>query len=175
MASDEVWKKLKHFKPLGGADNWGDVNAISEILLLALDDFRGYVNCPVHVTSGVETGGHSKKSYHYRENGACAVDVILPEYKFNAYDLIIDASRFGFTGIGYYPDWQFKGKRGNGLHLDMRPLIRDSDATLNYKHSRWIGIKEMVGSVEKQVYLPMSYENIKKYGGIYEIIDNINH
>jgi glycosyltransferase involved in cell wall biosynthesis len=40
--------------------------------------------------------------------------------------------RFGFSGIGYYPDWEFQGIKCGGLHLDTRPLGIDSDGTLNY-------------------------------------------
>jgi hypothetical protein len=171
VATKETWSKLKYFKP-NGLDKWGDANAISDRLLFALDDFRHFLGVPVYVTCGVETGGHSGNSFHYPENGACAVDVIVPEYLGTPFDLVLDATRFGFTGIGYYPHWHWNGLIGNGLHLDMRPLKWDKDETLNYQHSRWMGIKQKVGGAEKQVYIPLTYENILKYGGIYEVGSN---
>lgn len=172
MATKETWSKLRYFKPNDPVDKWGDADAINDVLILALDDFRHYVQCPIYVTAGVKDSGHSAKSFHYREQGACAVDVVITEYKKSAVDLILDATRFGFTGIGYYPNWHWNGMKGNGLHLDMRPLIWESDNTLNYSHSRWMGIKQIVNGSEKQVYIPMTFENIIKYGGIYEIVSN---
>lgn len=159
MASSETWLKLKHFRPDSKIDKWGDPDAICDELLMALDDFRVYIGRAIYVTSGVANTGHSKKSYHYREQGACAVDVIIPDYTGGPVNLILDATRFGFRGIGWYPEWRWANKIVGGLHLDMRPLRWDQDQTINYMHSRWMRVD---GN-----YIPMSHENIMKYGGNY--------
>jgi len=159
MASKETWDKLKHFKP---TENWGDADAISDLLLLTLDDFRDYIGVPIIVSNAVATSGHSSKSYHYRSQGACAVDVMLPEYRGGVIDLLFDVFRFGFSGVGYYPDWSYNANVVGGLHLDVRPLKWGNDKTLDYKQARWMGVNEN----GKQVYKPLILENIKKYGGI---------
>ena len=159
MASKETWSRLRHFK-IGSGDNWGDPKLIDDRLLLRLDDFREWLGVPIHVLEGVKVGGHTKRSYHYRENGACAVDVIIPNYMGWPFDLVLDAMRFGFTGIGYYPDWAWGGAITGGLHLDTRPLKWDRDQSKNYKHSRWMGVKDEHG---KQRYVALNFENMVKY------------
>ena len=163
MAKAETWAKLKHFKK---TENWGDPDAINDEHLLRLDDFRSYLGCPIHVTHAVKNSGHSKKSFHYpRTNergeqiGACATDIVIPTYDGSLIDLILDATRFGFVGIGYYPHWTYRGVKVGGLHLDSRPLSWDLDETLNYSHSRWIGIVE--DGIQK--YIPMTFQNLMKY------------
>jgi len=162
MASESEWKKLRYFKK-ESRDKWGDVDAISAEHLFRLDDFRHYLGVPVYVTAGVSIGGHSKKSFHYRGNGACATDIVIPDYEGNFIDLILAAERFGFTGIGFYPHWKYNGRKVGGLHLDSRPLKWDKDFTYNYREARWMGILRN-GS---QVYIPLTYSNLLKYGGIY--------
>lgn len=166
MATKETWSKLRYFKK-NGSDNWGDVDAISDVHLLRLDDFRHFIGVPITVTHGVKTSGHSKKSFHYRkkdknglEIGACATDIMIPDYPGSPFDLMMDAMRFGFTGLGYYPHWKYKGKMCGGLHLDSRPLRWDSDKTINYSHSRWMGIYNEAG---KQIYIELSFANLIKY------------
>lgn len=164
MAKSETWAKLRYFKPLG-IDNFGDADAISDDLLLHLDDFRHYLNVPFYITSGVRPESDGKRSYHTRGNGACAVDVMMPECTLHPVDLIFTAMRFGFTGIGYYPDWEFKGIRCGGLHLDTRPLGQDADGTLNYGHSLWMGIKVQSENSEgklvtSQKYIALTYANL---------------
>lgn len=165
MASDETWKKLRYFKPDSKTDNWGDIHAMDDTHLLRLDDFRHWLGVPIHVTAGVKTSGHSKESYHYPRavNGevkAYATDIVIPDYDATPYDLILDATRFGFTGIGYYPHWKWKGKQVGGLHLDSRPLKWDKDETINFTHSRWLGILNAEG---KQEYVQMNWHNILLY------------
>jgi len=164
MATDETWSKLRYFKKDSKTDKWGDSELIQDDLLLRLDDFRHYLGCPVYVTRGVATHGHSKNSYHYpkysgdgRALGACAVDIVIPDFAESPFDLILDATRFGFTGIGYYPHWKFRGNVVGGLHLDTRPLKWDSDSTINYSHSRWMGIPDGGG---KQRYIELNFQNL---------------
>jgi hypothetical protein len=167
MASQETWGKLKYFKP-DGVDNFGDADAICDDLLLRLDDFREFLGCPIYVTSGVRDAKSSDKSYHSRGRGACALDVVMPECKLHPIDLVFSAMRFGFTGIGYYPDWKWNNIPCGGLHLDTRPLGIDADGTKNYSHSLWMGIKVQQNSsdgkrVEKQIYTSLTYANLLKH------------
>lgn len=159
MAREEIWEKLRYFKPSATKDLWGDADAISDILLLRLDDFRHFLGVPIFVTSGVRPETDGKSSYHTRRKGACAVDVIAPDFKGEPIDLILTALRFGFTGLGYYPDWQYNGVRVGGLHLDMRPLGMDADGTQNYAQSLWIGVKTANG----QRYVAMNTENLNRF------------
>ena len=125
MATDEVWKKLKYFKKHSLIDRWGNVDLISDDLLLILDDFRHYIRKPVLVTSG--TGGkHSENSQH---SYGRAVDVCIPDFNHSPVDLCFTAMRFPFTGIGYYPFWMYNGEICGGLHLDIRPLNFQKDET----------------------------------------------
>lgn len=155
MASDKTWSRLRYFKKDSKVDKWGDPRLINDNLLFRLDDFRHWLGVPIFVTSGVRVNG-SANSYHSPSKGACAVDIVIPHYMETAIDMILDATRFGFTGIGYYPHWRYDGKRVGGLHLDMRPLKWDDDDTKNYSHSRWMGV--MIG--DKQSYIEMDFQNI---------------
>lgn len=155
MASKETWEKLKHFKKIG-SDNWGDPDALADDVLIRLDAFRNYLNVPFYVTSGVRPETDGKTSYHTRSKGACAVDIMCPEYAGHPIDLIFAALRFGFNGVGYYPDWQWKGLKCGGLHLDTRPLGITADGSENYAHSQWMAI--LVKGV--QTYIPLTYANL---------------
>lgn len=156
MARRETWERLRYFKP-DGLDNFGEPDLIDDKLLLRLDDFRHWLGIPIYVTHGVKKEGHSKGSYHYVENGACAVDIIIPDYHNTGVDLVLDANRFGFVGIGYYPHWRWNDREVGGLHLDMRPLGRHQG--LHYKGARWMGVMEN----GKQVYKPLDYEHFLKH------------
>lgn len=162
MASKETWAKLRHFRPDSTTDKWGEPDAINDALLLHLDDFRNFLGVPFYVTSGVRVDDPSKPSYHSRRKGACAVDVVIPQYEGHPIDLILAAMRFGFTGIGWYPHWEWNGIKCGGLHLDMRPLGQDPDGTENYGHSQWMAIKVK----NSQRYIPLTYANIvRNLGG----------
>lgn len=174
MAKPETWERVKFFRPDSKLDNWGDPDAIDDVHIERLDDFRRYIGVPVIVTNGVKFSGHKPKSWHYGrkddETGEwlvrpCATDVVIPGYPRGPVDLVLDAHRFGFTGIGYYPHWGFNGDKVGGLHLDSRPLQWDPDFTLNYSHSRWMGVLNDKG---EQEYIPLTYENLLKYskGGV---------
>lgn len=155
MASPEEWKAVRHFSP---KENWGDPNAIDPRLLYVLDDCRHDANSRCFISVGYVDSGHAKKSYHYRGKAA---DTIWPDWKLHPIDQFIHISRYDFKGIGYYPDWEYLGKKTGGWHLDVRPLAQEADGTLNYRESRWMGVK--LGG--KQVYLPLTFENILKYSG----------
>lgn len=164
MASIETWKNVDFFKPTDTPDNWGDPAAIADGLLLRLDDFRRFLGVPVYVSSGVRT--NNPKSFHHPVNGACAVDIVVPDYKDSAMDLVLDAERFAFHGIGYYPHWAWGSRTCGGLHLDTRPYKRKKDGTF-FKGSRWMGI--MQG--DKQNYIALNYENMVRFGEDMPIFD----
>lgn len=163
MARDETWQFVKkYFKPDSKVDNWGDADAISDTHILRLYEFRSFLGTPVIVTHGVKTSGHAKGSFHYKQKdqwgneiAPCATDIIIPNYQFSPYDLILDATRFGFTGIGYYPHWRYKGEVVGGLHVDSRPVT-------NKAHARWIGYLDENG---KQVYTAMNFTTLMKLVG----------
>ena len=82
-----------------------------------LDSLRGWVACPIIVTAGFDSQGHSTDSYHYKGK---AIDIII------CTDMTMreqwDYIRIsGFAGIGVYPDWKYKDFRG-GFHLDTRDV-----------------------------------------------------
>ena len=159
MASDETWQKVRqHFRPDSDIDNWGDASAIDDELLLVLFDFRVWIGVPIYVLWGTN-GKHGTDSFHYVQNGACAVDIAIPDYPKTPIDLLLDVFRFDFRGVGFYPDWKYNGKPAKGLHLDRRPLKWDPDHTKNYRENRWLGVK----GTEGQVYLPFTFENINKH------------
>lgn len=168
MASKDTWSKAKYFRPTNTRDQWGDADAIADDLILKLDDFRRDVGSPIYILRGVATTGHTDGSYHYpqlNEQGEvtrapCAVDLVVPGYQLTPFDLVTQASRFGFTGIGYYPHWRWNGQRVGGLHLDTRPLKLESDGTMNYRHNRWMGV---LNSENKQEYIALTFHNLWKH------------
>lgn len=171
MASKETWDKVKkYFRPDSKIDNWGDAKKISDEVVLRLYDFRVWLNIPIYVTAGVATSGHSKNSFHYEVMGACAVDVVIPDYEHSPFDLVLDATRFGFHGIGYYPHWQFHGKTTGGLHLDTRPLKWDLDGSVNYSHSRWMGVLQG----QKQEYIALTFQNLLTYAKSLDSIEGLH-
>lgn len=178
MASNRTWELVKpFFKKDSKLDNWGDPDAIDDLHLLRLFDFRTYINCPIFVTSGIRMPGTGEKSYHVprkmpsgKEVGF-ATDVVIPHYDDSTFDLILDATRF-FNGVGYYPHWRWKGQVVGGLHLDSRPLGYDKDGTLNYREARWMGVLRADG---KQDYIPMTFENIMKAAKFPKLDDGNSH
>lgn len=147
-ASQSVWERLRYFKRDSKIDNWGPrADILDSNLLLSLDDFRHYLGLPVIVSSA--TGGvHVAGSVHYLGK---ACDIVVPDFRDHALDLIFAALRFRFVGLGFYPEWKFSNRVCGGLHLDMRT----GDA------ARWLGVKKGAG---KTGYLPLTYANLKDFG-----------
>ena len=169
MASDATWHIVQEFfKPIGSSDRWGDADAISDITVLRLYDFRRSIGHPVHVLGAVKSEGHTERSEHYPEWDAegtliktpTAVDIVVPDYQGSAFDFVLHASRFGFTGLGYYPHWKFNGKVTGGLHLDSRELKIEEDGSIDYRHNRWMGVPGPNGT---QVYVELSFSNLMDY------------
>ena len=175
MASPETWSKVRNFKPNSVTDKFGDPYQISDELILRLDDFRNFLGIPIFITSGVRRS--KAKSYHSSiikdgfQAGYCAADIVIPRYQYSPFDLIMDATRFGFNGIGYYPHWKFQGETVGGLHLDCRPMQFDDNDTLDYRQNRWMGVLEN----GKQIYIPLTFANMMKHYRPKEPIDNGLH
>ena len=82
-----------------------------------LDSLRGWVACPIIITAGYDSQGHSPDSYHYKGK---AIDIIIcTDMTMREQWQYIKIS--GFNGIGVYPDWKYKDFKG-GWHLDVRDI-----------------------------------------------------
>jgi len=101
------WDKVKHFTKF---ENWGDQEKIEPLLVYELDKFRDFISQPVSIHCAYAGGGHQPKSQHYIGR---AVDIHVKGM--TLFEAFIAASRFGFSGIGIYPQWN-----NPGLHLDIR-------------------------------------------------------
>lgn len=145
------WDKIKHFKPSGTTDNWGDPHKISKELLRELDAFRSYIGMPVHVTSGYRVPKSPRETdsqHHYGQ----AADIVIPDFKGTLLDLFLVASRFNFKGIGVYRDWKWNDKPTGGLHVDTRRgVIR----------AQWFCYKNSDGI---QIYAGMTQDVLKEHG-----------
>lgn len=109
------WNKIEHFTR---SEKWGDPEKMNLMLLIELDRYRDYLKRRMIIHCGTQ-GKHTPDSQHYH---GFAVD--LHAEGIPLFDAFIAALRFGFTGIGIYP--QKKKKKGDpgwynpGLHLDKR-------------------------------------------------------
>jgi hypothetical protein len=139
---------LKYFRANSTTDQWGDPSKISIQLLTKLDAFREFIGVPIIITSGYRAGD---KGEHGR---GLAADIMAPHYPGSLFDLYLTAERFGFAGIGIYPDWAYQGAIHGGLHLDVR----------NAKSARWIGTRPHPGAPNS--YVALTAANIQKYPGI---------
>ena len=121
--------KLKYFTqqefsrkgPTGDFINW--FPRMSQELLIKLDLLRFNWGKPIHISphNGAIGRFGNGAGYHYWETHGevMAVDT-MPE-GIESYDdamaFIKLATKLGFTGIGFYPNW----KPQCGFHLDVRP------------------------------------------------------
>ncbi len=144
MTPDD-WAALKHFKI---TENWGDPALMDRDLLFELDAFRDFVATDIFVSCGTNKT-HEVNSQH---GLGLAVDVMFPQCKqSDLFDIYMDASRFKFTGIGVYPNWQYEGSQIGGLHLDFRS---------SKFRALWMGVED--SGVQK--YIELSLANLKQYG-----------
>ena len=140
--------KLKHFR---SKENWGSANLMNHDLLKILDNFREYWSKPIVVLCGTQ-GVHSSGSLH---SYGLAVDVCCP-MELKIMNFYLAAERFGFTGIGIYPNWKFNRKKCGGLHLDLRPI------GINEAGSRWLGVLDPDDGINH--YFLLDADNIKRFG-----------
>ena len=132
------WIDIDHFRP---SEFYGYISKISAAVILALDEYRKHLNCPIYI-SPANWGEHSSKSYHSARIGrnphAWAVD-IYPDCSL-AYAREV-ALKMPFWGaIGTYPYWQWPARNlTGGLHLDIRHIVdhrvtwwRDAAAKIHY-------------------------------------------
>lgn len=139
------WGQIKNFKP---DEAWGDPKMMDFHLVFLLDAFRTYIQTPIHILCGTQ-GKHVDGSFHYQGK---AVDVYVDGFPGGAWDLLLTVTRFPFGGIGFYPDWEYMGKKGGGLHLDSRP-------TPLFAAHHWMGVKHG----PHQDYIDLTEENLKIY------------
>ena len=116
-----TWENIKWFK----AEEFDDRHKINlgkdmdMETVHRLDSLRGWVACPIIITAGYYSQGHSSGSYHYKGK---AVDIIIcSDMNIRQQWEYIRIS--GFAGIGVYPDWKYKDFRG-GWHLDSRDVAQ---------------------------------------------------
>lgn len=117
------WQNIYYFSP---QENWGDPDKVDPMLVMVLDELRGFVGRPFHIHCAYETSGHSPNSYHYLGR---AVDFHVDIEPFLAAVYLVDRAlqslvvkigtqyvRAGdICGLGAYYDWNNKG-----FHLDTR-------------------------------------------------------
>ena len=108
------WSNVQFFKPA----EFTAPDRLNPILVYKLDDLRAFLGMPCVITADWANAGHSADSQHYLGNAIDCyfLDVpLLTQY--------LAAERFGFGGLGLYPDWSHPG-----LHLDVRDCSKQGYA-----------------------------------------------
>ena len=114
-----TWNNVKWFKPEEFNDRYSKFQGkdMDMETVHRLDSLRGWIACPIIVTAGFDSRGHSTDSYHYKGK---AVDIIIcSDMTMRQQWEYIRIS--GFNGIGVYPEWTYKTFKG-GFHLDTRDI-----------------------------------------------------
>ena len=142
------WSGIRFFSP---QENWGNPGLMVLEFVQTLEEFRQYLGLSLVISCGTQ-GNHTADSWHYKGRAA---DIIIPDMAGKTLlDVGLQASRFGFTGIGLYRDWSYNGKRVGGLHLERAPGIPI--------RKYWLCTKEDGA----QVYHEFSESNLTKLGFI---------
>lgn len=139
--TDSDWGLIDYFSK---DEAWGDPEKMDFPFVQELSKFRDFIKHPIIIVSGTQ-GIHARNSLHYDGR---AVDCIIP--RLTLFDAWIAANRFSFTGIGFYPDWEYNAVKPGGLHLEMCPT--------NPIKRFWMGLGH--GTPR---YISMTLENIKLY------------
>ena len=147
------WGRVRYFTK---DEKWGNPTLIVPELVYELDDFRHDIGVPILVTCGTQ-GKHVYNSYHFWKMApgddnempkGLALDIMFPTLeRHHLPDLAIKALKFGFTGVGIYPNWQYKEKTIGGMHVDYRP---------KRKKATWIGL----GGGQ---YIPITLDNLNNF------------
>ncbi len=114
-----TWKDIKWFSSSDFDDKYS-LNKGADInmeLVARLDSLRDWIKCPIQVTAGYDSKGHSEMSYHYK---GLAVDIIICTLM-TMREQWAYIRTAGFEGIGIYPHWKHKVYSG-GWHLDVRDV-----------------------------------------------------
>jgi len=127
-------------------------------LLVLLDTFRAMLGQPVVISPAPgavgrrdgPTGGSQHNIDRWGE--VRAVDILLPEIKTvaEATNMARLAVAVGFTGVGFYPDWNPRA----GLHLDVRRDKYPGDPAL------WGGVRDTPKSKQRYVSLQDSLNKL---------------
>ena len=114
-----TWKDIKWFSASDFDDKFSQNKGedISLDLVGRLDSLREWINCPIIVTEGYDSKGHSDMSYHYK--GLAADIIICTTMDMREQWNYIKIA--GFDGIGIYPHWKYKVYSG-GWHVDLRDI-----------------------------------------------------
>lgn len=137
------WEHTDHFTI---TENWGDPYKMNLGFVRELSRFREFIKMPIIITYGTQ-GRHEDGSLHYK---GLAVDCVIPDEPL--LDAFINACRFNFTGIGYYPKRRYADKVMGGLHLEQDPF------TTTRKF--WIGVPDEDGVNH---YYGMNASNIREF------------
>lgn len=110
--------------------NWFD--KMNPELLYRLDCLRGIWQAPIHISKHPNAIGREREpkdtydGHNFTKWGMVNAIDVFPSFplmatglELQAYDFLWHAEHIGFTGIGYYPQWN-QGKLTGGFHLDVR-------------------------------------------------------
>lgn len=115
------WEVINNFSPTEFVD---DVNLAESKLIMSLDEFREYIDSPIHPSpvkgSLVRLDPESSYSRHYAVGRLSdAVDVFCDADPAVVWHKAVSCGLWG--GIGIYFDTTFQNKEHFMFHLDCRP------------------------------------------------------
>lgn len=140
--SEIDWGRTQHFSP----DEWpeGVLPKMNPELLHELFKLRARVSNYAAMTPSPLPDAHVRatgSSRHSTNNGqrlSDATDIFLASWK-GLWEVLREAQRMNFGGIGVYADTRIAGKPSPMVHLDMRPervlWLRHSGAQYVYYNS----------------------------------------
>lgn len=120
LMQEEDWNSIEYFSK---NEKWGDWTIIDKRVIYKLDAMRKYAGKPFVVHCAYEKDGHTTTSQHYVGKAVDGHFVDIP-----LIEQYLVAERFGWHGIGVYPDWN-----NQGLHLDMRDIVNSTGARWGQK------------------------------------------